>query len=115
MKPSTASSPRTLRDELSGIWTWIKQHRLLVGSAVIVVLGLALGWDWLAAAGVLPFLYFLPCVLMMGMCMKGMGSGKTDNAQDKQDEPQTSPDLTILPASHPAGVSQQLLEEKDHA
>lgn len=115
MKPSTASSPRTLRDELSGIGTWIKQHRLLVGSAAIVVLGLALGWNWLAAAGVLPFLYFLPCVLMMGMCMKGMGSGKTGNAQDKQDEAQTGSNATTLPASQPAGVSQQLLEEKDHA
>jgi hypothetical protein len=115
MKTSTSSSPRPLRDELSGMWTWIKHHRLLVGSAAIVVAGLALGWNWLAAAGVLPFLYFLPCALMMGMCMKGMGSGKSGNAQDKQDEPQADSDLAASPASLPAHSSQQLIEEKHHA
>ena len=115
MKTSTSSPPRPLHDELSGMWTWIKRHRLLVGSAAIVVLGLGLGWNWLAAAGVLPFLYFLPCVLMMGMCMKGMGSGKTGNAQDKQDEPQADSTLTASPASLPARPPQQLIEEKDHA
>lgn len=115
MKTSTASSAWPLRDEVSGIGTWIKQHRLLVGSAAIVVLGLALGWNWLAAAGVLPLLLFLPCALMMGMCMKGMGSGKTDNSKDTQGEPHTGSNFTTLPALHPAEVSQQLLEEKDHA
>lgn len=115
MKTSTSSPPRPLRDELSGILTWIKRHRLLVAAAAIVVLGVALGWSWLAAAGVLPFLYFLPCVLMMGMCMKGMGSGKTGTAQGKQDEAQAGSNFTTPPASHPAGASQQLIEEKDHA
>ncbi|RAP56096.1 hypothetical protein BTJ49_14745 [Oleiagrimonas sp. MCCC 1A03011] len=105
-----------MHDELSGMWTWIKRHRLLVGLAVIVMLGLALGWNWLAAAGALPFLYFLPCVLMMGKCMKDMGSGKTGNAQDKQDEqPQAESTLTVPPASLPARPPQQLIKEKDHA
>lgn len=114
MKTSTSSSPRPLRDEISSMWTWVKQHRLLVGSAAVVVLGLALGWNWLAAAGVLPFLFFLPCALMMGMCMKGMGSSKTGNSHDKQNEPLAGSNSTP-PASLPGGFSQQRIEEKDHA
>lgn len=115
MKTSTSSSPRPLHDEMSSMWAWIKQHRLLVGSAMVVVLGLALGWNWLAAAGVLPFLFFLPCALMMGMCMKGMGSSKTGNSHDKQDEPPSGSNPTTSPASLPAGSSHPRIEEKDHA
>lgn len=115
MKTSTTSPHRPLRDELSGIWTWIKQRRLLVGSAVIAMLGLALGWNWLATAGLLPFLVFLPCVLMMGMCMKGMGSSKTGNVQDKQDESPTGSSSSAPPSALlPAGSSHQRNEEKGH-
>lgn len=113
MKTSTSSSPRPLHDEISSMWAWVKQHRLLVGSAVVVVLGLALGWNWLAAAGALPFLFFLPCALMMGMCMKGMGSKNTGNSQDKQNEPLAGSNST--PSASAGGSSHPRIEEKDHA
>lgn len=35
-----------------------------------LVTAIALNWHALAAAGILPFLLFLPCILMMWMCMK---------------------------------------------
>jgi hypothetical protein len=35
--------------------------------------GVALNWHALAAAGIIPFLLFLPCILMMLMCMKHGG------------------------------------------
>jgi hypothetical protein len=109
MKTSTSSSARPLRDEISSMWAWVKQHRLLVGSAAVVVLGLALGWNWLAAAGALPFLFFLPCALMMGMCMKGMGS----NNAGKSDSQNSQAAQSRAPAALPEPSSQQI-EEKAH-
>lgn len=109
MKTSISSSPRPLRDEISSMWTWVKQHRLLVGSAAVVVLGLALGWNWLAAAGVLPFLFFLPCALMMGMCMKGMGSSSAGKSDSQNSQADQSGAPTVLPET-----SSQQIEEKNH-
>jgi hypothetical protein len=45
---------------------------LAVGGIALAALGLGLGWDWLAAVGVLPILLsFLPCAAMcaLGLCM----------------------------------------------
>lgn len=39
-------------------------------SGVGIAAGVALNWNWLAAAGLLPILVFLPCMVMMFMCMK---------------------------------------------
>ena len=48
------------------------RHRLevylLLG--VGIVAAVALNWNWLAAAGLLPLVAFLPCIMMMFMCMK---------------------------------------------
>jgi hypothetical protein len=41
---------------------------LLLG--VGIVAAAALNWNWLAAAGLLPLVAFLPCMMMMFMCMK---------------------------------------------
>lgn len=53
----------------------------LVGGVAVAALGLALGWQWLAAAGLLLPLAFLallaPC---MFMCVKGMGTHRTGSA-----------------------------------
>lgn len=118
MKASTSFSPRPVHGQMSGVWTWSKQRRRLIGLAAIVVLGLALGWHWLAAIGALPFLLFaLPCALMLGRCMNGMGSHGTGNScsQDAQTTPPAGPNSITSPASPPAGSSHQRIEEKDHA
>jgi hypothetical protein len=118
MKTFASTTADSSRHQSQALWTWIKRRRLLVGSAVVAVLGLALGWNWLAAAGVLPILFAtLPCALMMGMCMKGMGSNKSGSScsQDKQNEASTASDSTAPPVSLPAGSSQRRIEEKDHA
>ena len=39
-------------------------------AGVVVASGVALNWNWLRAAGLLPILAFLPCMLMMFTCMK---------------------------------------------
>jgi hypothetical protein len=48
------------------------QHRLalLLFSGAVVASGVAVNWNWITAAGLLPILAFLPCMLMMFMCMK---------------------------------------------
>lgn len=75
-------------DPLSRIGEWINQRRRLLGSAAVVALGLALGWNWLAAAGVLPILVaMLPCALMMGMCMRGSKSSTDASATASSNAP----------------------------
>jgi hypothetical protein len=51
---------------------YFAQHRLVLYLllGVGIVAAVALNWNWLAAAGLLPLVAFLPCILMMFMCMK---------------------------------------------
>src|SRR5712664_2976005 len=60
-----AHSPRLnqTRPELNSDYS----DRLL---GIGIVLSVALSWNWLAAAGLLPLVAFLPCMMMMFMCMK---------------------------------------------
>ena len=57
---------------------WLRGRRLYwVVAAVLVIAGMALGWNWLVAAGVLPILLsVLPCVVMcaIGACAMNQGS-----------------------------------------
>lgn len=116
---STSTAAVAPPQQLQALWAWIKRRRLLVGSAAIVALGLGLGWNWLAAAGVLPFLFAsLPCALMLGLCMKGMGSGNPGGA-DSQNGQSASTDSppTDGPASLPgssSSISSSPLEETTH-
>ena len=57
---------------------------LLVAVAVLIVAGLALGSSLLGFAAMLPFLFVLPCLVMLGMCMKGSGSGGASNATNAE-------------------------------
>jgi ATP/ADP translocase len=43
---------------------------LYLFSGAVVASGVVLNWNWLTAAGLLPIVAFLPCMLMMFMCMK---------------------------------------------
>jgi hypothetical protein len=49
----------------------LARHRLVLYLllGVGIVAAVALNWNWLAAAGLLPLVAFLPC-MMMFMCMK---------------------------------------------
>ena len=72
--PATASAGARVR-------SWLRSPRglLLIGIAVIAA-GLALGWNWVVAIGLAPIvLAVAPCALMcaLGMCMMGMGRGKS--------------------------------------
>ncbi len=66
---TTHGSGRRRRDIVT---SYFVRYRLVLYlfSGVGVIAGVALNWNWLAAAGLLPVLVFLPCMLMMFMCMK---------------------------------------------
>jgi hypothetical protein len=65
---------------------WLTGRRgLIIGGVVIVVAGMALGWNWLSAIGVAPIILSLaPCAAMcaIGACamMKANSSGATLNS-----------------------------------
>ena len=68
---TTLGSGNRLRDTVTSYFTRYRLALYLFSGAGIVV-GVALNWNWnwLAAAGLLPVLAFLPCMLMMFMCLK---------------------------------------------
>lgn len=121
MKTSISNAADSPQNQLQVIWTWINRRRLLVGAAAILVLGLALGWNWLAAIGALQLLWFLPCALMLGMCMKGMRSNNGGNSCSQSKQTTENPPSagsadsasTGVPGSLP-GPSFHHIEEKDH-
>jgi hypothetical protein len=69
------------RDTLT---SYFVRHRFALYSlsGVGIVAGVALNWNWLAAAGLLPILAVLPCMAMMSammfMCMKDGTKTPTD-------------------------------------
>ena len=57
--------------------SWLRRNRAWLAVAVLIGVGLALGWDWLMAANLLTFAFaMIACVLMFVMCMRvGKGDG----------------------------------------
>lgn len=49
-----------------------KTKWLILASVVLALGATVFGSVWFGIAAVLPLLYVLPCLVMMGMCMKGM-------------------------------------------
>ena len=66
---TTDSDGNPHRSTLKG---YLDRYRLALYlfSGAVVVSGVALSWNWLTAAELLPILVFLPCMLMMFMCMR---------------------------------------------
>ena len=81
--------------------SYFVRHRLALYlfSGAVVASGVALNWDWLTAAGLLPILAFLPCMLMMFMCMR--------HGTRKSDEETALSDKTLPPRFPTSSDSQQ--------
>ena len=73
------AKPSLAQDWLYVLRYWLRGRRgLLILVAVVVVMGGALNWSWLVAAGIAPLLLTaLPCVAMcgLGLCMNRMAGG----------------------------------------
>lgn len=90
---------------------WLRRHPLVMAGAVAAAIGLAFGWNWLYAIGVLPFLFaMLPCLLMLGMCMRGMGGGNNSESANAT-QPTTEGDTT--PRVSPRQITLQLEEHSN--
>jgi hypothetical protein len=82
---------------------WVHGRRgLILGGAVLLAGGLALGWGWLAAAGIAPvILSLLPCAAMcaLGICMmpRGKASCATASPAVPKSEPDSAPDSAHAP------------------
>ena len=69
---------------------------LVVGG---IAAGVALNWNWVIVTRLLPVLTFLPCMVMMFMCMKHGSRGSDPDeaaappAEAKPSRPPPSPDL----------------------
>ncbi len=75
---------------IAGARRYLGRRGGLALAGVGVVLGLALNWSWLVAAGVAPVLLgLLPCAAMcgLGLCMKKSGSCTTSAAGQAANEP----------------------------
>jgi hypothetical protein len=82
---SAEAPPRTTPSRSFAAWLSAAvrgRRRFVALAALVLVLGAALNWTWLVAAGVAPLLVSaLPCVAMcaLGLCMKRM-AGRHDKA-----------------------------------
>lgn len=55
--------------------------RLILASVVLALGAAVFGSVWFGVAAVLPLLYVVPCLIMMGMCMKMMrGTSDTNGS-----------------------------------
>jgi hypothetical protein len=80
------------RDTLRGYFARYRLPLYLFSGAVVAS-GVVVNWNWLRAAGFLPIVAFLPCMLMMFMCMRH-GTCRSD-------------DKTALPDKLPSSDPQQ--------
>jgi hypothetical protein len=77
------------RDTLTSYFARYRFALYLLSGAGIVA-GVAMNWNWLAAAGLLPILAFLPCMLMMFMCTRH-GTRRSDEEKALQHRPPRFP------------------------
>ncbi len=74
-----ATAPAAGRRFADRLPSWLRSRwAVILGVFALVGTGLALGWPWLAAAGLAPLvLAFLPCAAMcaLGLCMPKGGGG----------------------------------------
>jgi len=95
--PATASCCPTASFPLDAVRSWMRDRRVLaVAGLTVAALGLALGWNWLAAVGIAPLIVSAaPCLLMcaFGLCMMGRGhQPNSGNPVSAPGEPTTPTD-----------------------
>jgi|SRR5919106_3296905 hypothetical protein len=105
---ASAAKPSLGRDWLDALRYWLRGRRGVAPLVVsAVVMGGALNWSWLVAAGIAPLLLtFLPCAVMcaLGLCMSRMTGGSCSTSSNRSDSAGAPmPDaVQRLAASEPA-------------
>lgn len=94
-KTAETSRPVPWETALNAVRPWLRGRRLYwVVAAVLAAAGLALGWNWLAAVGLLPILLsVLPCVAMcaIGVCAMNQGSKSCGEQKPGDGAPDLAP------------------------
>jgi hypothetical protein len=90
----TVQVPTEIQNSVNTLWQAARPYLtgrpgLIVFATVALLAGLALGWNWLVAAGIAPILIaMLPCLAMcaLGLCMHrgGEQSCSAENAPSKR-------------------------------
>jgi len=93
---ASAAKPSLARDWLDALRYWLRGRRGVAAALVVsaVVIGGALNWSWLVAAGIAPLLLtFLPCAVMcaLGLCMNRMTGGSCSTSQSPADHASPPP------------------------
>jgi hypothetical protein len=108
--PETAGAtrPSLAQDWVSAVRYWLRgRNGVITIIALAVVLGAALNWSWLVAAGIAPLLLtVLPCAVMcgLGLCMNKMMGGScstSSSAANPRGTPMADVARQIPAASEP--------------
>lgn len=82
---------RPLKSMQDFVRHWLSGRRgLIVGGLVVVIAGLALGWNWLSAIGVAPIILSLaPCAVMcaVGACAMRKGNSCSQSGASQAAKP----------------------------
>ena len=78
-RTSTGDTLKSVGEVLSGYFVRYRLALYLL-SAAAVVLGVAINWNWLTAAGLLRVVAVLPCALMMFRCVRHGPRGSGEKA-----------------------------------
>lgn len=73
MKTESKTTKSSLRQQPGSLGQWLKRHRIEMAFVVVVLTGLALGWHWLAATGLLWLVLALAACGLMALSMRGGG------------------------------------------
>jgi hypothetical protein len=90
----SATRPSLAQDWLHALRYWLRGPRGLAALVLsALVIGAALNWSWLVAAGVAPLLLtVLPCAVMcgLGLCMNKIAGGSCSTSSSAADHPGTA-------------------------
>ncbi len=98
VKDSPQAESSRVRNRADQLRDWLMSPRgLIVVALAIIGTGLALGWNWVVAAGLAPLLLSLaPCAAMcaLGVCMmaKGNASCAKQGSAENAEPPAVPPD-----------------------
>jgi len=96
----TATRPSLAQDWINAVRYWLRGRNGVIALIVLaVVIGAALNWSWLVAAGVVPLLItVLPCAVMcgLGLCMNKMVGRSCSTETNRVAVPK--PDARVVPS-----------------
>lgn len=115
--PTDSSETTPTQDLLYAARYYLAGRRgLIVLATAAIVVGLALNWSWLVAAGIAPLLLaVLPCLAMcaLGLCMHRAGGKSCSTSAESAKAEQTAVTPDVPPVPRLAGKSRAERRARD--